>query len=114
MRAQINNATTTTPKGAANQPQTQYRNQSSHGANNDSRNSRLISHFPKINRHKIKHSASSAPLRGERSKVIVFLVDTPVEIENGFSLSESTTSPNLSRYTFDMFWKRKKGGLSRF
>jgi hypothetical protein len=38
-----------------------------------------------------------------RSEVIVFLVDTPVEQENGFSLSESTTSPKLSRYTFDMF-----------
>jgi hypothetical protein len=52
--------------------------------------------------------------RAGQLKVIVFLVDTPVEIEKGFSLSESTTSPNLSRYTFDMFWKRKKGGLSRF
>jgi hypothetical protein len=36
----------------------------------------------------------------------VFLVDTHVEIENGFSPSESMTSPKLSRYTLDMFWKR--------
>jgi hypothetical protein len=41
-------------------------------------------------------------------EVIVFLVDTPVEQEKGFSLAESTTSPKLSRYTFDMFEKTKK------
>jgi hypothetical protein len=38
--------------------------------------------------------------RPGRLEVIVFLVDTPVELENAFSLSESTTSPKLSRYTF--------------
>jgi|SRR5690348_9267717 len=41
--------------------------------------------------------------RAKRFRVIVFLVDTPVGIEKGFSPSESTTSRNLSRYTFDMF-----------
>jgi hypothetical protein len=40
-----------------------------------------------------------------RLKVSVSLVDTPVEIEKGFSHSESTTSQKLSRYTFDMFGK---------
>jgi hypothetical protein len=42
------------------------------------------------------------------SQEIVFLVDTPVEIENGFSPSGSTTSPKLSRYTFDMLREREK------
>jgi hypothetical protein len=41
-------------------------------------------------------------------EVIVFLVHTPVEIEKGFSPSESTTSPKLSRYTFHMFGNTKK------
>jgi hypothetical protein len=50
--------------------------------------------------------------RAGRPTVSVFLVDTPVEIENCFSPSESTTSQNLSRYTFDMFGKSQKGGLS--
>jgi hypothetical protein len=50
--------------------------------------------------------------RAGRPEVSVFLVDTPVEIENCFSPSESTTSQNLSRYTFDMFGKSQKGGLS--
>jgi hypothetical protein len=82
-----------------NQSRFQRVNQSSHGAGNNSRNSCRISHIPKINRHKIKHSASPAPLTDERAKVIVFLVDTHVEIEKGFSPSESATSQNLSRYT---------------
>jgi hypothetical protein len=51
--------------------------------------------------------------RAGRPKVSVFLVDTPVEIENGFSPSESTTSPNLSRYTFGMFGNAEKGGFYR-
>ena len=41
----------------------------------------------------------------ERFREIVFLVDTPFEIEKGFSPSESATSRKLSRYTFDMFGK---------
>jgi hypothetical protein len=94
-----------------NQSRFERANQSSQGASNNSRNSRLISHIAKINRRKIKHSAPSAPLRKERAEVIVFLVDTHVEIEKGFSPSESATSQNLSRYTFDMFAKTKKGGV---
>jgi hypothetical protein len=42
------------------------------------------------------------------SQETVFLVDTPVEIENGFSPSESATSPKLSRYTFDIVREREK------
>src|SRR5690348_12533775 len=70
MRAQIDNTTPTTPKGAPNrllnQPTNQSHfecaNRSSHGASNNSRNSRRISHFPKINRHKITHSMISVAL----------------------------------------------------
>jgi hypothetical protein len=192
MTATIDNTSTPTQKGAPNRAQNRRANQSSHGAGNNSRNPRRISNITKINGHKIKHSATSAPLsqsitlsalggracsaqidghtmpsenaatpsssakvaklmdtlprlssapinvtslcniavtsrcnmllRGgrtkdlsagwstrcglaqsaERCREIVFLVDTPVEIEKGFSPSESTTSPKLSRYTFDM------------
>jgi hypothetical protein len=184
MAAQIDNTSTPTQKGARNRAQNRRANQSSHGAGNNSRNPRRISNITKINRHKIEHSALSAPLsqsitlgalggrassaqinghtvpsenaatpllpakvgklmdtlsrlssapinvtsrcnmllrgartkdlsagsptrcgpaqRAERCREIVFLVDTPVEIEKGFSPSESTTSPKLSRYTFDM------------
>ena len=52
--------------------------------------------------------------RQRHSQESVFLADTPVGIEKGLSHSESTTSPKLSRYTFDMFWNTQKGGSSRF
>jgi hypothetical protein len=54
---------------------------------------------------RLSPGASYQPLAISLPQVSVFLVDTPVEIENGFSRSESTTSPKLSRYTFDMFGK---------
>jgi hypothetical protein len=46
--------------------------------------------------------------RAEHVGVSVFLVDTPVEQEKGFSPSESATSQKLSRYTFDIVREREK------
>jgi hypothetical protein len=111
MAAQIDNTPAPTQKGATNRLTNQPINQSSHGAGNNPRNSRPITDITKINRHKIEHSASFVPLTEERGKVIVFLVDTPVELEKGFSPSESATSQKLSRYTFDMVRERKKWAL---
>jgi hypothetical protein len=57
-------------------------------------------------------SFTSALILAHDPEESVSLVDTRVEIENGFSPSESMTSPKLSRYTFDMSGNAQKGGLS--
>src|SRR5690348_3970897 len=62
MATKIDSTTHSTQKGAPNRLLKQTTNQSSHEPNKISRNFRRISHFPKINRHKITHSIPSAPL----------------------------------------------------
>src|SRR5690348_14883011 len=62
MATKIDSTTHSTQKGAPNRLLKQTTNQSSHEPNKISRNSRRISHFPKINRHKITHSVISVAL----------------------------------------------------
>jgi hypothetical protein len=83
MRAQINNATATPNNRRGDLPKRE--------AFRLLRAQALLAHHPKES---------------------VSLVDTRVELENGFSPSESMTSPNLSRYTFDMFGNAQKGAFS--
>jgi hypothetical protein len=54
---------------------------------------------------------SHAAVVGCHPRENVPLVDTRIEIEKGFSPSESATSQKLSRYTFDMVRERKKWAL---
>jgi len=52
------------PNHSPNQSHFECANQSSHGARNNCRNSRRISHFPKINSHKFAWSSHSSLATG--------------------------------------------------
>jgi hypothetical protein len=82
-----------------NQSRFQRVNQSSHGREVIPATHAESATSPKSIVTKSSTLPPSAPPREDRAKVIVFLVDTHVEIEKGFSPSESATSPKLSRYT---------------